>query len=199
MTPLTDAPLPQVSNSNFVVGWNCQDCFWTQPSWGRQLGWQLRPFWRPSAGWTTQICPTSQMVQRNSFLAGKENMEPPEVQGWGGLSGEVGGKCRKPAEGRGEGKQTSSNCPHGPVCRATIRTKAVLAPGGRKEGSGRTPFFCLPSLGGLGEQLWDQPPPCPCWTLGQHVGAAAVNLNQGEMAPTPTSLGFLIPTAMPDG
>lgn len=63
--------------------------------------WQLQPFWRPSARWTTQICPTSQMVRRNSCSAGKENMEPPEVQGWGGLSGEVGGKCRKPAKGKG--------------------------------------------------------------------------------------------------
>ena len=32
----------------------------------------------------------------------------------------------------GEGKPTSSSCPHGPVGGATIRTKAALVLGGRK-------------------------------------------------------------------
>lgn len=132
------------------------------------------------------------------LLSWEREYGTPRGAGVGGIV--RGGRWEVQEASQGEGKQTTSNCPHGPVCGATIRTKAVLAPGGRKEGSGSMPFsFCPPSLGGLGEQLWDQPPPCPCWTLGQHVGAAAVNLNQGETAPTPTSLGFLIPTAMPDG
>lgn len=57
-----------------------------------------------------------------------------------------------------------------------------------------------PKLGRFGLNSSETSPlPARVRLLSQHVGATAVNLNQRETEPTPTSPGFLIPTATPDG
>lgn len=145
----------------------------------------------PLPGGPLRFVPLPKWYRDTASQLGKRTWNPQRCGGWGGLSGEVGGKCRKPGE-------------KGSLLPATAHMAQFAGPrSGLRQSLHRVAERHPSSVPQAWEvpaaQLWDQPPPCLCWTLGQHVGAIAVNLSQGETTPTPTSLGFLIPTAVPDG
>lgn len=154
MIPLTDAPLcPKSVTAILLLAGIAKTASGLSHLGGGSRAGSSSLSGDPLPGGPLRFVPLPKWYRDTASQLGKRTWNPQGCGGWGGLSGEVGGKCRKPAE---QGSLLPATAHMAQFAGATIRTKAVLALGGRK-----TPFFCPPSLGGSGGTALGPAPSLP--------------------------------------